>query len=115
MENPNIKKGTSTDIERIRRLKDCLNTECKSDLVQPLEWTEAGSDHWRVCLECPNCRKAETNIFTQKTVEIYDEDLDRGTQQMISALSSLAKEVMEHETKLFVEALQKEYILPEDF
>ena len=88
---------------------------CSSDLVYPLDWEEAGSTHWEVTLRCPNCEWTGTGIFEQDLVERFDEELDRGTEALVRDLKRLAHANMEEEIDRFVQALDHDLILPEDF
>jgi hypothetical protein len=88
---------------------------CSSDLVYPTEWDEAGSAHWEVALRCPNCEWAGSGIFQQELVERFDEELDRGTEALVRDLKRLMHANMEEEIDRFVQALDHDLILPEDF
>jgi hypothetical protein len=88
---------------------------CSSDLVYPTEWDEAGTTHWEVALRCPNCEWNGTGIFQQELVERFDEELDRGTEALVRDLKRLMHANMEDEIDRFVDALDRDLILPEDF
>jgi hypothetical protein len=88
---------------------------CSSDLVYPTEWDEAGTTHWEVALRCPNCEWNGTGIFQQELVERFDEELDRGTEALVRDLKRLMHPNMEDEIDRFVDALDHDLILPEDF
>jgi hypothetical protein len=88
---------------------------CRSDLVYPLEWEEAGTTHWEVTLRCPNCEWCGTGIFEQSVVERFDEELDRGTEALVGDLRRLVAANMEDEIERFVQALDNDVLLPEDF
>ena len=88
---------------------------CESDLVYPTEWDEAGTTHWEVSLRCPNCEWTGTGIFQQELVERFDEELDRGTEALVRDLKRLMHANMEEEIDRFVQALDDDLILPEDF
>jgi hypothetical protein len=88
---------------------------CNSGLVYPVEWEEAGSTHWQVSLRCPNCEWSGTGIFEQTAVERFDEELDRGTDALVSDLRRLVQANMEGEIERFVRALEVDAVLPEDF
>jgi hypothetical protein len=88
---------------------------CCSDLVYPVDWSEASNTHWEVTLRCPNCEWIETDVFDQQTVERFDEELDRGTDQLVDDLKRLIYANMEEQVERFCEALSKDYVLPEDF
>jgi hypothetical protein len=88
---------------------------CNSNLVYPLEWEEAGATHWEVTLRCPNCEWSGTGVFEQNVVEAFDEELDRGTESLVGDLRRLMAANMEEEIERFVQALDVDALLPEDF
>jgi hypothetical protein len=88
---------------------------CSSNLVYPVEWSEASSTHWEVQLRCPNCEWAHTGVFDQETVERFDCELDRGMDDLVEDLQRLEYANMEDEINRFSAALVEDYILPEDF
>jgi hypothetical protein len=88
---------------------------CSSDLVYPTEWDESGATHWEVTLRCPNCEWSGTGVFQQEIVERFDEELDRATETLVRDLKRLMHANMEDEIERFVEALDQDLILPEDF
>ena len=88
---------------------------CDSELVYPVEWDEAGATHWEVTLRCPNCEWGGTGVYTQETVERFDEELDRGTEALVRDLKRLMTANMEDEIERFVHALDHGHVLPEDF
>jgi hypothetical protein len=89
--------------------------ECNSDLVFPVEWDEAGATHWEVTLRCPNCEWFGTGVFSQDVVERFDEELDRGTEQLVRDLKRMMHANMEDEIERFVHALEGDHIQPDDF
>ena len=84
-------------------------------LVFPVHWTEANQTHWEVTLRCPNCEWGQTGVFDQDTVERFDEELDRGTDELVDDLKSLIYANMEEEIDRFCKALSDDHVLPEDF
>jgi hypothetical protein len=91
----------------------CL--DCESDLVYPVEWQEAGPENWSVLLECPNCHGNREGVFTQDTVELFDEELDRGADALARDYKRLMRANMSDEIDRFAAALEAGAILPEDF
>ncbi len=89
--------------------------DCESPLVFPVHWTEANTTHWEVTLRCPNCEWGQTGVFDQDTVELFDEELDRGTDELVDDLKSLIYANMEEEIDRFCKALSEDHVLPEDF
>jgi len=91
----------------------CL--ECESDLVYPVQWEESGVENWTVLLHCPNCDVYREGIFSQDTVEVFDEELDRGADMLARDYKRLMRANMADEIDRFVGALTADAILPEDF
>jgi hypothetical protein len=89
--------------------------ECSSELVYPVEWEESGTENWSVLLHCPNCDVYREGIFSQDTVEIFDEELDRGADALARDYKRLMRANMAEEIDRFVGALDAGAILPEDF
>lgn len=89
--------------------------ECSSSLVYPLQWEEAGEDHWHVALRCPNCEWTSEGVFHQDTVDNFDEELERGTDELVGDLKQLMRANMSEEVERFSAALAADFILPEDF
>ena len=89
--------------------------ECCSDLVYPVQWEESGPENWSVLLHCPNCDVYREGVFTQDTVEVFDEELDRGADALARDYKRLMRANMADEIERFVGALKADAILPEDF
>jgi hypothetical protein len=96
-----------------RELHLCL--DCDSSLVYPVEWEEAGPSNWSVLLHCPNCDVYREGVFTQETVESFDEELDRGADALARDYKRLMRANMAEEVDRFIGALQAGAIVPEDF
>jgi hypothetical protein len=88
---------------------------CDSILVQPVSWHEQGDGHWNVELRCPECDWGGRDNYSQTEVDRYDEELDRGGQELFEDLRALTRANMEEEADRFVAALATDCILPEDF
>jgi hypothetical protein len=89
--------------------------ECGSDLVYPLDWQEADDHHWEMTLRCPECQTVRSGIYDYGSVEAFEEELDRGTEQLVSDLRSLSQANMEEDVERFAMALAFDAVLPEDF
>jgi hypothetical protein len=96
-----------------QQLHVCM--ECSSDLVYPVEWEESGTENWSVLLHCPNCDIYREGIFSQDTVEVFDEELDRGADALARDYKRLMRANMAEEIDRFAGALYSDAILPEDF
>jgi hypothetical protein len=88
---------------------------CDSELVYPTQWEESGSDCWAVLLHCPNCDSRREGVFSQDTVEAFDEELDRGADLLAGDYRRLMRANMAEEIERFAGALAADAILPEDF
>ena len=80
--------------------------DCDSDLVYPTNWSEADRARWEVTLRCPNCEWSHTGVFDQDTVERFDEELDRGTDNLVEDLKRLIRANMEEEIDRFCRGAQ---------
>ena len=111
-----IPKRTSTKTPTKRSTKGmhCC-AACDSILVQPVNWHEQGDGHWNVELRCPECEWFARDSYSQTDVDAYDEELDRGGQELIEDLRALTRANMEEEADRFAAALAADSILPEDF
>lgn len=89
--------------------------ECGSGLVHPTEWEESGSEHWLVTLACPNCGTVRQGVFSQPAVEVFDEELDRGSDVLAQDYRTLVRANMAEEIERFSTALAADAILPIDF
>jgi hypothetical protein len=89
--------------------------DCSSELVYPVQWEESGPVNWSVLLHCPNCDVYREGVFTQDTVETFDEELDRGADALARDYKRLMRANMAEEVERFIGALASDAILPEDF
>ena len=116
-----LPSGRTIDVIRFNETNDVETRElhvcpsCKSDLVQPLSWSEAGSGQWDLTLECPNCGWSETGTYDRSQVEALEDRLDEGLTEMIADLQRLTLANMAAEVDRFAAALDANLILPEDF
>ena len=99
--------------EADEELHICL--ECRSRLVYPVSWEEAGTQSWSVTLHCPNCDAYRDGVFAQATVEAFDEELDRGQDDLLRDYQRLAHSNMAEYVERFAGALLAGAILPDDF
>jgi hypothetical protein len=96
-----------------RKLHIC--PECSSTLVHPTDWEPAGRSRWRVELRCPECEWFGAEVHDQKVMDAFDEVLDEGTEGLLQDLSELSRAIMEEEVERFIDALQRDLIVAEDF
>jgi hypothetical protein len=89
--------------------------DCESDLVQPVEWSEAPQQRWQLALRCPNCDWITDGVFEQAQVDQLEDRLDEGLSEMLRDLRRLTQANMAEEIDRFAAALQTNLVLPEDF
>ena len=89
--------------------------DCASELVQPIDWSEAPQGFWELILQCPNCFWMDEGVFDQDQVDALEEHLDDGLTDMLSDLRRLTQANMTEEIERFASALNADLILPEDF
>ncbi|HUO72329.1 MAG TPA: hypothetical protein VMU39_16290 [Solirubrobacteraceae bacterium] len=89
--------------------------QCHSELVQPVNWSEASDNRWELTLECPNCWWCGEGQYDRKEVDRLEEKLDDGLAEMLGDLQRLTQANMAEDIDRFAGALHKDYILPEDF
>jgi hypothetical protein len=99
--------------EADQKLHVCI--ACSSELVYPLRWEESGPQNWSVLLRCPDCDVCRGGIFSQRTVDAFDEMLDRGTEALTREYERVQHENMAEAIERFVGALNADALLPEDF
>jgi hypothetical protein len=88
---------------------------CNSDLVYPTDWAPASNRDWHVALRCPECEWNGGGTYRQDVVDRFDEELERGTESVLEDLAVLARANMEDHVERFVNALNADQLLPEDF
>ncbi len=88
---------------------------CRSELVYPTRWTEASEDSWEITLRCPECDEIHEGVFTQASIDVFDEQLEAGTESLTDDLRRLTRTNMVEEGRRFAAALAADAILPEDF
>lgn len=88
---------------------------CSSHTVEPSHWEAAGPEQWRVALRCPNCGLESEGVYSQETVDLFDEKLDEATTAMVRDLRRLEQAVFADEVERFIGALNAGAILAEDF
>jgi len=95
----------------------CNCPDCNSNLVYPTDWEEEGLDQWYIERHCPNCDWTDGRVFDHELdrLDEYDEELDRGTEELASDLGRLARANMADDVERFVDALKADAIQPMDF
>jgi hypothetical protein len=89
--------------------------DCASGLVQPIDWSEAADDCWNLALNCPNCDWYTEGLYNADQVRELEDQLDEGLADMLRDLQRLTQANMADQIDRFVNALNADQILPEDF
>ena len=92
-----------------------LCPRCDRDLVYPVDWEPAGSRGWSISLRCPECEWRSEGVYPQEVADRFDDALDTATQALLDDLQLLTRANLASQIERFVEALAKNWILPEDF
>ena len=87
---------------------------CRLPLVQA-ERVEAERMQWRVFLRCPNCGWTAEELLDDVTLRRLDDELERGTEELIVAMHEATHENMREYAARFVSALAADAIVPADF
>lgn len=88
---------------------------CESELVYPVSWEERAGDSWRIERRCPNCEWRHAGEFTQDEVEIFDDALNDGTEDLLVNLRNFARANMESDVERLIDAIHLGRIEPMDF
>jgi hypothetical protein len=87
---------------------------CRLPLVQP-QRVVAEQSNWRVYLRCPSCRWTAEELLDDEALRLFDEELERGTQELIAAMHEVTESNMREYVSRFVAALRADAIVPGDF
>ncbi|MFN8108908.1 MAG: hypothetical protein U0Y82_03560 [Thermoleophilia bacterium] len=88
---------------------------CGGDLVYPVAWEERDGDRWRIERRCPDCEWRDTSEFHQSEVELFDDVLNEGTEDLLVSLRNFARTNMEEDIERLIEAIHMDLIQPMDF
>jgi hypothetical protein len=88
---------------------------CGGDLVYPVAWEEREGDRWRIERRCPNCEWRDVDEFHQSEVEMFDDVLNEGTEDLLVTLRNFARSNMEEDVERLIEAIHLDRIEPMDF
>ncbi len=76
--------------------------DCGSELVQPIDWSEAPDECWNLLLSCPNCDWYTEGLYTQDQVRELEDRLDEGLADMLRDLQRLTQANMADQIDRFV-------------
>jgi hypothetical protein len=87
---------------------------CTLPLVQP-QRVVAERANWRVFLRCPSCGWTAEELLDEPALKRLDEELERGTQELILAMRHVTDLNMREYVTRFAAALAADAIVPADF
>jgi hypothetical protein len=87
---------------------------CTLPLVQP-QRVVAERSSWRVFLRCPSCGWTAEELLDEVALKRLDEELERGTQELIVAMRHATDVNMREYVTRFAAALAADAIVPADF
>jgi hypothetical protein len=87
---------------------------CGLPLVQA-DCLVAEGDRWRVALRCPSCGWSARELFDAPTMGRFDEEFERGTEELMATLAVVTTHNMHDYLDRFAAALASDAILPGDF
>jgi hypothetical protein len=105
--------AVAVDRESGLELRICPS--CESDLVYPVTWEERSGDAWSSERRCPNCEWRDVGGFDQEDVELFDDALNDGTEELLVTLRNFARSNMEADIERLIEAIHLALIEPMDF
>jgi hypothetical protein len=88
---------------------------CEGDLVYPVSWEERDDDSWSIERRCPNCEWRHVGEFSQDEVEVFDDALNDGTEDLLITLRNFARANMEADVERLIAAIHADLIEPMDF
>ncbi|WP_217914164.1 hypothetical protein [Miltoncostaea marina] len=88
---------------------------CDSDLVYPVSWEERDGDAWHIERRCPNCEWRHAGEYGQDEVEVFDDVLNDGTEDLLITLRTFARSNMEADVERLIDAINADRIIPMDF
>jgi hypothetical protein len=80
-----------------------------------VSWEERAGDAWRIDRRCPNCEWRHVGEFGQNEVEVFDDALNDGTEDLLVTLRNFARANMEADVDRLIEMIRLDRIEPMDF
>lgn len=89
--------------------------ECGGDMVRPLAMEERDDGRWYVERTCPECDWHHEGSFSREDVDDYNDALEEGTEELLTALRHMARLNMEEDVERMIDAIGADRIEPMDF
>ena len=88
---------------------------CKTDFVNPVEWSAIEDHSWWMLLRCAQCEHSREVTVSNTEAERFDEALDSRADPIARAIRKLDLERMAATVESLIVALQRDLIGPADF
>ena len=88
---------------------------CKTDFVNPVEWSAVEDHSWHMLLRCAQCEHTREVTVPNSEAERFDEALDSRADPIARAARRLDLERMAATVESLIVALQRDLIGPADF
>jgi hypothetical protein len=88
---------------------------CALPLVQPVDWLVLGAERWLVGLRCANCRRTDDVLLSERELERFGEQLERGRRTLVEGLARVTRANVHDYQWRFAAALAADAVLPDDF
>jgi hypothetical protein len=102
-------------VDRARKRPLLMCPECGSDRACPIEWAEAGEDHWWLLIRCGECEAWFQATIGNAPAAALDLELDRQQRQIAHTLAALEAECMAADADLLATALELDLVTADDF
>jgi hypothetical protein len=102
-------------VETARKRPLLMCPECGSDRACPIDWSEAGPDHWWLLIRCGECEAWIQATIGNSLAAALDVELDRQQAQIVAALTALEAERMAADADLLAAALDLDLVNADDF
>lgn len=96
-------------------LEFCYRENCGSNLVHPVLWQTISPTESKICLRCPECETYSVGNFSAEAAEDLNWEMEDRSDDLLRWTRRAMHERFEEEIDTFVEALEDDHVLPEDF
>jgi hypothetical protein len=96
-----------------RHLETC--GRCATAQVHALGWEHLPGDLWLMELRCPNCGWTTEGVYERSEVRRFEKIVEAGRDELVREIERVREAAMDDDIARFVEALERDDILPFDF
>jgi hypothetical protein len=96
-----------------RQLETC--GRCATAQVQALRWEHLPAELWLMELRCPNCGWTTEGVYERAEVRRFEQIVEAGRDELVREIERVRQAAMDDDIARFVQALERDDILPFDF